>query len=124
MVLYGSILRLLVTEIMPDAPEVNLAAVWARVQVLYKDLDIKKENRYGNLKLTMFKLTGTAKLRGKAGEVRAFGAVLCRVFEEHYDPEDLSHRKMLLCLKKGVRMEDILDEHPDAYALPGSPARS
>ena len=71
------------------------------------------------MKLTMFKLGGTTKLRGKAGEIRAFGKVLCRLFEMHSNQHLVVHQKILLCLQLGVKMETILDGHHDDFALPG-----
>ena len=67
----------------------------------------------------MFKLGGTTKLRGKAGEIRAFGKVLCRLFEMHSNQHLVVHQKILLCLQLGVKMETILDGHHDDFALPG-----
>jgi len=86
--------------------------------VLYV-LEVPKENRYGTLKLTMFKLGGTTKLRGKAGEIRAFGQVLSRLWDMYSNQNLVLHQKMSLCLQLGVRMETILDEHPEDFALPG-----
>ena len=65
-VFYGSVLNLLVHFVMPGEPAANLAVVFLRCKALYKELGVRKENRYSALKLTMFKAEdGSCKLRGK-----------------------------------------------------------
>ena len=119
LVLYGSVMHLLCHYVMPDTPEQNLAKIWTTSKMLYRQMGVPKENRYGTMKLTMFKLGGTTKLRGKAGEIRSFGQVLSRLFDMYSNQHLELHQKMSLCLKLGVRMEKILDEHPEDFALPG-----
>ena len=63
--LYGSVLNYIVHILMPGLPKDNLAAVWCEAKRLYKELQVPKENRYGTMKLTMFKVSdGSCKLRG------------------------------------------------------------
>ena len=126
LVLYGSVLHLLVHVIMRGTPEENLTSVWATVRQLYTHFNVAKGNRYGTLKMSMFKVTGTVKLRGKAGEVRALGPILHRIWQMHYTSDVVVdatvveiYSKIELCLRLGCRMEAILDEHTDFFALPG-----
>ncbi|MDP6772379.1 MAG: hypothetical protein QF704_16860 [Anaerolineales bacterium] len=86
---------------------------------LYAHFNIPRMNRFGNLKLTMFQVGGSVKLRGKAGEVRAIGPVLHRIWQMHYNSNLEIHNKIELCLRMGCRMEAILDDHRDYFALPG-----
>ena len=119
MVLYGSALHLLVHKILPKSPQDNLTNIWATARQLYDHFDITKENRYGTLRLTMFKTQGTTKLRGKAGEIRAFAPVIHRLWQQYYNPDDEIHKKIELCLRLGCDMERILDENREEFALPG-----
>ena len=118
-VLYGSVLHMLVHKIMPGTPQENMTALWARVRQLYNHFRIPKENRYGTLRLTMFKLTGTTKLRGKAGEIRAFGRVIHRLWQQNMNSEVIVHRKIEACLDLGCKMEAILDDNRELFAFPG-----
>lgn len=112
-------MHLLCHYIMPDTPEKNLATIWTTAKQLYKTLGVPKMNRFSTMKLTMFKLKGTTKLRGKAGEIRSFGKVLSRIFDMYCNQHDEIHQKISLCIKLGVKMEDILDAHVEDFALPG-----
>ena len=119
MVLYGSALHLLVHKILPKSPQENLTNIWATARQLYDHFDITKENRYGTLRLTMFKTTGSTKLRGKAGEIRAFAPIIHRLWQQHYNPNLEIHTKIELSLRFGCRMEEILDLHRDEFVIPG-----
>ena len=55
-VLYGSIMQLLVNEIMPESPEENLKLLWKRVLELYKDFGTT--SKFGNMKMSMFNPKG------------------------------------------------------------------
>jgi hypothetical protein len=66
--------------------------------------------------------SGFAKLRGKAGEIRHFGAALCHVWSLFMNPVLLLHRQIHLMLKLNVKLEDILTEHRDAFKLPDAVA--
>ena len=65
------------------------------------------------------KATGSIKLRGKASEVRWFNFVAEKLWKKHYNPKLAIHRTVLACLSASVKMENVLNEYPDMYALPG-----
>ena len=112
---------MLVHSVMPGEPAENLKEVFTLVKKLYVELGVKKTNRYGGLKLSMFSSsTGSStKLRGKAAEVRHFGHVLLRVWRKYYNQNLHLHRTMEICLRTSCEMEAILDDHPHEFALPG-----
>ena len=110
---------MLVHTIMPESPQENMTKAWSKIRQLYNHFEIAKQNRYGTLRLTMFKVSGGVKLRGKAGEIRAFGPVIHRLWEMYYNSAIGIHRKIELCLRQGSRMEAILNENKDEFALPG-----
>jgi hypothetical protein len=58
---------MLVHVVMTGTPPENLTHVWGQIRQLYEHFNIAKTNRYTTLKLTMFKVGGGVKLRGKAG---------------------------------------------------------
>ena len=119
MVLYGSVLHLLVHKILPKSPQEDMTSLWSTAKQLYDHFEVSKENRYGTLRLTMLKTKGTTKLRGKAGEIRAFAPVIHRLWQQYYDPNIVIHMKIELCLRLGCDMERILDENRAEFALAG-----
>ena len=64
-------------------------------------------------------MKGGCKLRGKAAEIRNFGPVLLELWKRHHNTDIELHTTILECLQGSVRMEQILDEHPRAFVLPG-----
>ena len=57
---------------------------------------------------------------GKAGEIRAFGPVLHRIWKQYMNENLGQHKVIDHCLSQGLRMEAILDEHPHDFVLPGT----
>ncbi len=116
-VLYGSVMYLLVHYVMQGTPAENLTKLWIAIKRAYDALGTK--NRYSSMKLTMLSTKGGIKLRGTAAEVRAIGAALHVVWQQFGNLRLELHRKIELCLRLSVRMEDILDKHPEEFVLPG-----
>ena len=108
---------LLVNVLMPDEPAANLTVIWNEVKALYTNFKVK--HRYSNMKMTMFGNPGSVKLKGTAAEIRCFIQVLHPLWKKHHDPTKEIHRKIELCLRTCLHMECLLDEHRDAFALPG-----
>ncbi len=81
--MYGGVVRLLVCYLMPDDEEANLARVWELIQAAYDDFRVPRKLRYSNIKLTMFRATkgGSAKLKGKAAEIKDFGPVMVELWK-------------------------------------------
>ena len=67
-VLLGSALYLLVYHLRAGTAEENLKAVWLGIVYWYKELGV--DNKFAQLKPTMFSTKSSPKLTGKAGEVK------------------------------------------------------
>ena len=116
--LYGSTIYLLVHFMLLGTPEDNLKKVWADISAAYKMFDTK--HTYSSMKLTMLSAKGGIKLKGTAAEVRAIGRPPHHVWKQHMNNDLDLHKQVEICLRLGVHMEDILDKHPEAFALPGA----
>ena len=120
--MFGSTLYVLCYMVMTGTPEENVAWCWAFVQRFYKGNRTTTRYRYLN-RLTMFvRKKGYPKLRGKAAEIRHFGPALLALWTACADPASDLHQRIKLMLKLNVRLESILTEHPDEFALPGPAA--
>jgi hypothetical protein len=85
-----------------------MSTVWSHIERAYTELGTV--NRLSILKATMFLRQGDfPKLKGKAANVRAFGAALLQVWEHFMNVQDPQHRRVRLGLKLSVRMEQLLD---------------
>ena len=107
-VLYGSVLHLLVHYLLSGEPQQNLTTVWVQFLEFYKAYKIQE--RYWSLKLTMFTANNGFKLKGRAAEIRSFGRVLHPVWKKYMNKALVLHRKIELCLRLNIHMEDILDQ--------------
>lgn len=114
-------LYLLVYVVLPDTPKTNLAVCWQFISRHYKEHGTVRRYR-AIRKLSMFRRkTGYAKLRGKASEVMGLGPALLALWVKYMTQDDATHKKVKLCLKQSVEMENILRKHLPAdgfYALP------
>lgn len=95
--LLGSTLYVLVHYVLPGTVEQNVTAVWKDIEKCYAKL--ATENRYGQMRQTMFHTKSQPKLQGKAGEVKDLGPVMVMVWEKHMNHNLLIHQKILLVLK-------------------------
>ena len=91
-VLLGSVLWLVVHTIMPDAVEINLGRLWADIEEVYQELGT--ENRYGQMKMTMFTTKSAPKLKGKAADIKDLGPVLAKIWKKYYNAGLEIHRKI------------------------------
>lgn len=120
--MFGSTLWVLCFMVMTGTPEENLDWCWAFTKRYYKEHGTTTRYRYLN-RLSMFvRKKGYPKLRGKAAEIRHFGPVLLALWAACADPASELHQRIQLMLKLNVRLESILTEHPDEFALPGTAA--
>ena len=118
--LFGSVLQLLVHRMMPAAdPFENLKVLWGHIKAEYNAKNTSA--RYGAMKMTMFKPKGTAKLRGTASNIKAFGPVLYAIFKRYWNPELRLHKLMELTLRTGNHLEKILDRNKTEFVLQGLP---
>ena len=117
--IFGAVLELLTTIMLPKSAEENLKDVWAALQNAYRVLHTPPSARYRYLtKLTMFIRAGYAKLRGKASEVRHLGRALSRVFDDFMNDALQIHRDISRMLHFNIEMENILEQNRAKYALP------
>ena len=64
--------------------EENLKTVWLGIAYWYKELGV--DNKFAQLKPTMFSTKSSPKLKGKAGEVKDLVPVLHKVLLSHHNP--------------------------------------
>ena len=57
------------------------------------------------------------KLKGRASQIRHLAPSLLYTYEIFMDVTQLVQRQVVICLKRSITMEDILDEHEDAFKL-------
>ncbi|CAJ1402570.1 unnamed protein product [Effrenium voratum] len=62
------------------------------------------------------------KLRGKAAEVRHFGAALHALWNAHMNPHLILHRRINLMLQLNCQLENMITEYKDDFAFPPGPA--
>ncbi len=108
---FGSVFVLLVFDLLPHTPKVNLAIIWNQIKTFY--VENKTKHRYKSInKLTMFKKkAGYAKMRGKAVEIMGLGPALLKVWTKYMNKTLQEHRIIRLCLSLCVRMEEILNKY-------------
>jgi hypothetical protein len=113
----GSVLWLLCFRVLQGSPDDNAQ----RVQDMIHDYNIRNRRPDGwkYVKVTMFHSPGDyPKLKGKAVDIKRLGPALLDVWQQLSDAGDRVHRQVLLALKMGCRLDEIIDEHPMAYKLP------
>lgn len=120
---FGSVLALLVRFVLPGSPDENLKTCWAWLKAFFKQHRTPNPYRYLN-RLSMFLRNKGKypKLRGKAAEVKSLGPGLVSLWENKMNEHLAVHRKVLIMLKANCRLEEILAEHKDEWALPAGPA--
>lgn len=121
---FGSVLWLLCYEFAGE-PEKLLEEAFALITKYYRDH--KVSTRFTSIRLSMFTCAkqpraSPPKLKGKAAEIRNLGPALQAAWDARMDFQDLRHQQVRLLLQRGNRLEEILNEHPDAHALPGDVA--
>ena len=115
-VLQGSVLWMLVHWVLGGTPEQNLQVVWKDVERIYKDDNV--QNRFGQIKMTMFTTRSQPKLKGKAADVKDFGPVLHKIWKAYMNENLALHRKIEFIMRLMNHMDEILDEHCTEFSLP------
>ena len=120
---YGSVLAFLCHTVMANEPEQNLSQCWTFLKQFFKDHGTPSPFRYLN-RLSMFVRQGGRfpKLRGKAAEVRHFGAALHALWNAHMNPHLILHRRINLMLQLNCQLENMITEYKDDFAFPPGPA--
>ena len=115
---YASILTSLCYYELPDSPQQNLKTVMQFFREFWKRNPTPAHFRY--IRLSMFAVdpdSGFPKLKGRAAEVKHLSKALLACWD-HFrvkDVEDekfIPHMQISLLIKKVIRMDDALDEHP------------
>lgn len=116
--IFGSVFYLLCFVIMESTPKANLERCWAFIKLYWKNHRVSVKYRYIN-KLTMFvRKSDFPKLRGKAAEIKHFGPVVLALFTKFMNKNLEIHKTIQTLLKLNVKMEQILESHKEAVALP------
>ena len=90
--------------------------VWEEIERIYKELHT--ENKYSQIKMTMFNSKSQPQLKGKAAEVRDLSPVMARVWKKIHNPGMSVHRNILVVLEGSAHLDQILNDHPNDIALP------
>ena len=115
---YASILTLLVYHELPDSPQDNIKSVMQFLRHYWKLNPTPAHFRY--IHLSMFSVDpdeGYPKLKGRAAEIKHLSKGLLACWD-HYRVQDPANRKYVphlqnsLLIKKVIRMDDALYEHP------------
>lgn len=116
---FGGVLYLLTHLVMDAAdPKVNLQRLWLLMQQWYKKYKVPQAYSYFN-RLTMFvRKSGPPKLRGKASEVKYFGALVLFLWEKFCNRHLEIHRQILAMLKANLKMEQLMDNCKNLDAFP------
>ena len=93
----GSVFYLLVHFVLQGEPEENLTLMWAVIQEGYELLG--SENRFSEMRMTMFLNKSQPKLRGKAAEVKDMGPVALLVCKRFLNPNLVLHQKIVAVLE-------------------------
>ena len=114
--LLGSVLWLLVHQILPGAVEENLEQLWEDIEEIYEYMGT--QCRYGHMRQTMFTTKSAPKLQGRAAEIKDMGPVMVKLWEKYGNMKLAMHRQILIILKGSAHCDEILADHPSDYALP------
>lgn len=121
--IFGSVLMVLVTMVMPGDDSENLQVCWTFLKNYFRTHRTPTPFRYLT-KLTMFLRTGKyPKLRGKASEIRHFGKALLALWREFSSPHLVLHKRIALMLKQNVHLEDMITFHKEDFAFPAGAAQ-
>ena len=116
MVCFASILWLAIYTICPGSPKQNLAFFESHLKEHYRLH--KVASRFTSFStFRLFVNKKGLKLKGKAAQVKSFGWPLLTFSEKVYNQEVSTHKLILLYLKLNFKLESLLDENKDEFAL-------
>ena len=95
--------------------EENLKTVWLDILDWYQRLGV--DNKFAQLKPTMFSTKSSPKLKGKAGEVKDLVQVLHKVWLKYLNPLLEIHRKIEIVLRTSAHMGKVLEEGYGEFVL-------
>lgn len=107
---YGSVMWLIINQLMEGDANTNLLQLWPFIQKIYVAENIS--NRYRFLgKVSMIMRKNQCKMRGKASEIKGFGKVVLRLWQEFMNESLTTHRQIFAMLKLNCRMEALMEEN-------------
>ena len=108
--LYGSIMFLLVFQVLPDEPLANLKQIGAFIKTFQTGDDTRQKFRPRLDKLSMFqKAKGFPKLKGRAADIRGLDKAILACWDHHLDSDDPQHLQISALLQLNVEVRDVLD---------------
>ena len=119
----GSVLWMLVHELLPASPLANLRGIGLYVLRWQRRHNVSARFPLGSFqKLSIFqRKTGYPKIRGKGAHVRHLGGALAALWNKKMSPTNPNHVRVKLIFKLDLEIESILNSHsPESgyYALP------
>lgn len=119
----GSILWMLVHELLPASPLANLRGIGLYVLRWQRRHNVSARFPLGSFqKLSIFqRKKGYPKIRGKGAHVRHLGGALAALWNKKMSPTNPNHVRVKLIFKLDLEIESILNSYsPDSgcYALP------
>ena len=114
-VLLASVLYLLVYNVLGGTAGENLKTVWLDILDWYQRLGV--DNKFAQLKPTMFSTKSSPTLKGKAGEVKDLVQVLHKVWLKYFNPALEIHRKIEIVLRTSAHMDKVLKESCGEFVL-------
>ena len=126
MYFFGTILTILVYDILPGSPNWNIIELFGKIKKYYKEHKIK--NRFAGLCLSMIgnvrhPWTKPQMLKGKAAEIKDFGGALLELWRTYMHttgPSETTHRKILLALELNCKIEKIVSDHASDWRFEGT----
>ena len=108
---------------LPHDAAKNVNLVWAAIKEEYTKL--KSPSRYGDLRPTMFRPSGETfpNLKGRANDLRHFGAPLLAVWKRFMDSRNKIHRFVKLLLEASVEIERLVDKNIGGHRYPRADAK-
>ena len=88
---------LLIHYVMQDSVEGNLSILWAFITEAYDHFE--SENRYSQIRTTMFHSKSQPKMKGKAAEIKDFGPVLLAACREFLSRQVILHQKITFVME-------------------------
>ena len=87
---------------MQDSVEGNLSILWDFIGLAYDHFE--SENRYSQIRFTMFHSKSQPKMKGKAAEIKDFGPVLLACCREFLNQKLVLHQKIIFVMEGIVRL--------------------
>ena len=116
MYLLGSVLWVLTQEVLGGSAKANMETIW---QDILSEYDVQgATTRYSSIKLSMFVVKPSVKLKGKAQEIKCLVPILRAVWDKRCDDTVVHHRLISRALMLMHMIDNTLDESRGMFTLP------